>query len=76
MLKELSVACSTNLEHNFFREMEVVWSNLDVGGEVRRHIPSVYVAALSIVSKVSIGGVAGRVHKHRWDCWTRMVGVC
>lgn len=44
--------------------MEVVWSNLDVGGEVRRHISSVHMAALSVVSKVSIVRVAGRVHKY------------
>lgn len=66
---------STNLEHNFFRVLEVVWSNLDVGGEVRRHISSVRVTALGIVSKVSIVGVTGRVHEHRWNCWVRGSGV-
>lgn len=44
--------------------MEVVRSNLDVGGEVRRDISSVGVAALGIVSEVGIVRVAGGVHEH------------
>lgn len=44
--------------------MEVVWSNLDVSGEVGRHVSGVHVAALSVVREVSVVRVAGRVHKH------------
>lgn len=56
----------THRKHNFFREAEVVRSNLDVGGVVGRDVSSVNVAALGNIGEVSIVRIARWIREQGW----------
>lgn len=66
---------NTNLEHNFFRETEILWSNLDVGGEVWRDVSSVNVAALGNIGEVTIVRITRRIREHCWNCLEKKISM-